>query len=295
MEHSSQSIHFVGSASGIAAEDPGCADGPGWLKESKIFKQALQQAAIPGVWEAILTPPAAPTTLDSVALHSQELADQVATLVRAHKPFMVFGGDHSCAIGTWSGAYSEVASQGDMGLIWIDAHMDSHTPETTPTGNIHGMPLACLLGYGLPQFTQILTKTPKVKPENLCLIGVRSFEEGEAELLRRLQVRIYHMPEVKERGLEIIIKEAIDHVTKNTATYGLTIDIDSIDPNDAPATGVSEPDGLSARELCGAAKQFAHDPRLIGSEIVEFDPHRDKNQITENLIAQLALAILSGR
>jgi arginase len=294
MQHSSKSIHFVGSASGIAAEDPGCADGAGWLKDSKLFNQAVKQAAIPAVWEAILTPPAAATVLDSVTQHCHELATQVAALVRNHKPFMVFGGDHSCAIGTWSGAYSEVAGKGDMGLIWIDAHMDSHTPQTTPSGNIHGMPLACLLGQGIPQLIHILTDTPKVKPENLCLIGVRSFEEGEAQLLKQLKVRIYYMDEVKQRGLEIIIKEAITQVTKNTVAYGLTIDLDSIDPDDAPATGVSEPDGLSARELCDAAKQFAHDPRLIGSEIVEFDPHRDKNQMTEKLIGELVLSILKG-
>ncbi len=288
------SIHFVGSASGIAAEDPGCADGPKTLQDSKLFQQALQQASLPFQWESILTPGTTTSPLENVTEHCQKLATQVASLVHDQKPFMVFGGDHSCAIGTWSGAYSEIAKHGDLGLIWIDAHMDSHTPATTPSGNIHGMPLACLLGDGYPQLTTILNKAPKIKPENLCLIGIRSFETGEAELLKSLKVRIYDMAEVKQRGLAIIIKEAIAHVTTNTVAYGVTIDIDSIDPNDAPATGVSEPDGLSGRELCNAAKQFAYDKRLIGSEIVEFDPHRDQNKITEKLIANLVVALLSG-
>jgi arginase len=290
-----QSIHFVGSACGIAAEDPGCADGPLTLKQSVLFQQALKKAAVDFHWENIFAPASEVASVDIIAEHCQNLATQVASLVQQQKPFMVFGGDHSCAIGTWSGAFSEVAKQGDMGLIWIDAHMDSHTPATTPSGNIHGMPLACLLGDGYPQLTQILNKAPKVKPENLCMIGIRSFEQGEAELLKRLKIRIYGMAEVKQRGLDDIIKEAIAHVTKNTAAYGVTIDVDSMDPNDAPATGVSEPDGLSGSELCNAAMQFANDPRLIGTEIVEFDPHRDKNNMTEKLIINLALAILAGQ
>jgi arginase len=291
MTTTARSVYLVGSASGIAAQNAGCEQGPQVLKDSTHLQGAFTTAALNPIWEAILTPNAhASSTLAKVSEHCRNLASEVAKLAHQQKFFMVFGGDHSSAIGTWSGAASEI--KGDMGLVWVDAHMDSHTPETSLSGNIHGMPVATLLGYGYPELTQILTATPKIKPENLCLIGIRSFEAGEADLLKRLNVRVYYMAEVKERGLDIIFKEAIAHVTKNTVQYGLTIDIDSIDPLDAPATGVSEPDGLSATELCTALTNFAHDKRLIGIEIVEFDPHLDKNQMTEKLIAKLALSLL---
>ena len=294
MSQTSQAIHFVGSASGLAAQNPGCADGPQTLKDSKIFSDALHQANISFQWGPILTPAPAHTKLDAVTAHCQQLAARVAELAHTQKPFVVFGGDHSSAIGTWSGAYDAIKQQGDLGLIWIDAHMDSHTPETSQTGNIHGMPLACLLGSGFPGLTSILNSAAKLKPQNLCLIGIRSFEQGEAEYLKKLNVRIYDMAAIKQRGMAIILQEAIAHVTQNTAAYGVTIDLDSMDPQDAPGTGCHEPDGIRADDLCNAIKLFAKDKRLIGSEIVEFDPHRDKNMITQHLIAKLTLALLTG-
>jgi arginase len=295
MSHTSQAIHFVGSASGMAAQNPGCADGPQALKDSKIFSDALLKANISFQWDSILSPVSVATKLDTITAHCKSIADLVAKLAHAQKPFLVFGGDHSSAIGTWSGAFDAIREHGDMGLIWIDAHMDSHTPETSLTGNIHGMPLACLLGDGYPGLTNILNSEAKLKPQNLCLIGIRSFEEGEAEYLKQLNVRIFDMAEIKQRGIATVIKDAITHVTQNTVSYGVTIDIDSIDPQDAPGTGCYEPDGIRADDLCSAIKQFANDKRLIGREIVEFDPSRDKNMLTQHVITKLTLALLTGK
>jgi arginase len=279
----------------MAAADSGCQQGPQVLKDSSLLKQMLQQNHIHSQWDAILTPSnVTQDKLITVSTHCKNLATSVAALVKANQFFTVFGGDHSCAAGTWSGAASAIEAQGDLGLIWIDAHMDSHTPETSQTGNIHGMPLAALLGHGFPELTQILFATSKLKPENLCLIGVRSFEEGEEELLKRLGVRIYYMDEVKKRGLKTIMQEAINLVTHRTYAYGVTLDIDSIDPSEAPGTGVKEPDGLSAVELCEAITLIAGDKRLIGTEIVEFDPKRDKDQMTEKLVGSLLLAMIKG-
>lgn len=287
-----RSVYLVGSASGIAAQQTGCEEGPKVLKDSEFLQNAFAALAVQPVWEAMLaSSPQTQSSLERVSGHCKNLAENIARLTREKKFFLVFGGDHSCAIGTWSGAASEI--QGDLGLIWIDAHMDAHTPETTPSGNIHGMPVASLLGLGYPQLTSMLTANAKIKPENLCLIGVRSFEEGEAELLKRLNVRIYYMPEVKERGLDVICQEALAQVTKNTAAFGVTLDLDSIDPLEAPGTGCWEPDGLSAVELCAALTNFSRNPRLVGAEIVEFDPSRDQNQITEKLLAKLVQTLLA--
>jgi arginase len=286
-------MHLIGSASGIAAEDAGCWEGPLVLEKSPYLKSILEKQGIHHEWAAMLQPiksQSEPIT-ETVVKHCEELARVVANLVQQKEFFTVFGGDHSCAIGTWSGVYSKTYQEGDLGLIWIDAHMDSHTPATSETGNIHGMPLAVLLGYGAPELTNLCVEGPKFKPQNVCLIGARSFEEGEEALLKSLNLRIYFMDEVEQRGLKAIMEEAINLVNANTIGYGITIDVDSIDPREAPGTGVSEAGGLSGDELCSALTLIKNDKRLIGSEIVEFDPHRDQSHMTEKLVARLLASI----
>jgi arginase len=287
-------IHIIGSASGVAAGDAGCADGPETLKNSPLIKAAFHQAGINVVWDALLRPAESQAhAMEVVTQHCLNLATAVAKVARDQKLFVVFGGDHSGAVGTWSGAYNAVQAKGDLGLIWIDAHMDSHTPESSHTGNIHGMPVACLLGEGTSPLTRILSDNPKIKPEHLCLIGVRSYEPEEAALLKKLKVRVYMIEEVERRGLTEIIKEAHKIVTQGTVAFGLTIDIDSLDPLEAPGTGVKEPGGLSSSELCNALTSIAKDKQLIGVEIVEFDPHQDRDQLTEKIIARLIKSIFA--
>jgi arginase len=286
-------IYLLGSASGAAAPYAGCAHGPEALKQSPFLAE-LSSSGLELHWVDILKPEA-PSALKPVALqvadHCRKLAMAVAALVEKDRFFTVLGGDHSCAIGTWSGVQSVTAKKGDIGLIWIDAHMDSHTPQTSETGNIHGMPLASLLGQGDSSLTEILGAAPKLKPEHVCLIGVRSYESGEAELLKKLNVRVYFMDEVKRRGLDEIMQEALNLVKAGTVGFGVTLDIDSIDPLEAPGTGVSEPDGLSAKKLTQALNKIAGDSRLLGIEIVEFDPHRDVDHLTEKLVPQFLRAM----
>jgi arginase len=286
-----KTIHLVGSASGTAAPYSGCADGPLALKNSSYMTE-LSSAGLELKWDAILTPEISGDKAGIVTSHCLQLAKAVATIAGRQEFFTVFGGDHSCAIGTWSGLHSVTAKSGDIGLIWIDAHMDSHTPETSETGNIHGMPLASLLGKGSQDLTSLLGPAPKFKPEHVCLIGVRSYESGEDKLLKNLNVRVYFMEEVKRRGLTEIMQEALSLVNAGTVGYGITLDLDSIDPKEAPGTGVAEPDGLAAKELCAALNLVADDKRLLGIEIVEFDPHRDVDHMTEKLVPQLMAAML---
>lgn len=280
-------IHLVGYASGLAGAVQGSQDAPYAIKESfHLYNTNLKP-----IWHDIIQSTQTPAIpkLNQVADVCQQLAKVTYTLTQNKQFFTVIGGDHSSAIGTWSGA--RAALSGDLGLIWIDAHMDSHTPETTLTGNIHGMPLACLLGHGSKELTEILTPHAKIKPEHLCLIGIRSFENEEAELLKKLNIRIYFMDEVKERGLETIMREALALVTRGTSHFGVSLDIDGIDPKEAPATGVPEPDGISANELCDALRLVANQPHFIGAEVVEFNPHLDQNKMTEKLMAKLIAAM----
>ena len=169
--------------------------------------------------------------------------------------------------------------------------MDSHTFITSLSGALHGMPLACLLGYGDYQLTTILSVKPKIAPQHVCLVGVRSFETEEAQLLKQLGVRIIFMQEIRKRGLKNALKEALTIVTQGTAGFGLSIDLDSIDPLDAPGVGTPELNGLSGKELLDALKIFPQHRNLLGIEITELNPTLDKNQVT----AKLAIgALIAG-
>lgn len=290
-------VYLLGYASGVGGADPRSGEGPLVLQKSPYFSLCKEQG-LNLQWLPMVAPPPAMTEmakLDIIEEQCRALANSIVQLVQDKKFFTVFGGDHSCAIGTWSGAAQAMRSQGSIGLIWIDAHMDSHVPETSPTGNIHGMPVASLLGFGNKRLINLLGIFPKLKPENISLIGVRSYEPGEAELLKRLNVRVFFMEEVHQRGLHVIMQEAIQIAKKGTVNFGVSIDIDSIDPQDAPGTGVAEPNGISAASLNTALKILADHPQLMGIEIAEFDPHRDKNHITEKLIPRLINAIILGK
>ncbi len=275
-------LYLIGYASGIAGADSHAGDGPVKVQQSP-FIESIKNIE----WDSMLHPDTqSGMSLDeNITSLNNKLAARCSALAQRDESFCVLGGDHSCAIGTWSGVQDAIHTKGDLGLIWVDAHMDSHTPETSPSGRIHGMPLAVLLGHGDKKLTSILNDNPKLKPENVCLIGVRSFEEGEAALLKKLNVRIYFMPEVKERGFSDVLREAVAHVKKHTYAYGLTVDIDSLDPDEAPGVDVPEKGGIHAEELYQGFNMVINDPQLIATEIVEFDPGNDKDQKTEKIIA----------
>lgn len=283
----SNPLHLIGWASGIAGVDAAGGQAP------MVLQQSPYAAELNLKWDAIIH--ASETTnlrMDEYIKHlCEQLAQAVSSLVKAGEKPCVIGGDHTCAIGTWSGVYDAMHDKGDLGLIWIDAHMDSHTPETSESGRIHGMPLAALLGYGYPTLTSILHYAPKLKPENVCLIGVRSFEAGEAALLKRLNVRVYFMDEVKERGFATVLQEALMKVKRETAGFGLTLDLDALDPEEVPGVDVPEPDGILVKDLRTGLANVLSDPALLATEIVEFDPSRDKNQATEQLIVELLAMI----
>ncbi len=227
--------------------------------------------------------------LHVVTQANTRLAELVFEQAKQGHRFCTIGGDHSCAIGTWSGAATAV--DGDLGLIWVDAHMDAHTFETTPTKNIHGMPVAALLGHGHANLTEILSKKHKLKPENLCLIGIRSFEAGEAALLKKLGVTIYTNNDVAKHGLEALLVRAYEQVTRHTKKFGFSIDLDGFDPEFAPGTGTPVKEGINAHDFCRIISRWANDPKLLGFEIAEFNPHLEQDAITEKTMADIILAL----
>lgn len=182
--------------------------------------------------------------LQAVYLTCQKLASNIKNTLSQNIPFIVIGGDHSCSIGTWKGAMT--ATQ-PLGLLWIDAHMDCHTPETSHTHAIHGMPLASLLGYGDTQLTQLAGAGTKLHPENVELVGVRSFEEEESSFIKKHKIKLHDMQEVRQTGLKKIIDETVERLQKKTGGFGISIDLDVIDPVDAPGVATPEPNGIKNR------------------------------------------------
>lgn len=288
--HNSKTISLVGYASGVAAGDKGCCDGPTVLQQSNLIPELAKQG-LNAKWLEVFSPLKG-SALTVVTDICKRVAQKTCALTQQDSPFVVVGGDHSSAIGTWSGVRSALSADSELGLIWFDAHLDAHTPETTETGNIHGMPVASLLGYGSPELINIQYKGAKIRPENLCLIGIRSFEKGEEKLIKDLGVRVYYMDEVKQRGIKVILKEVVTNMNHNTVGYGLSIDLDGIDPLEAPGVGTPVPDGISANELCQAlAESVRNDHHLLGVEITEYNPHHDINNRTQDIIKHLLLSI----
>jgi arginase len=219
-----------------------------------------------------------------------ELAAAVAAARRLGRLPCVIGGDHTCAGGTWTGVARTLA--GNLGLVWVDAHMDSHTPATSHTGRLHGMPLAWLLGqdddplYGL--------SAGVLDPEHVCLVGVRSYEPEEDERLRRLGVRVVFMDEVRSRGIDTVLDEAVRIATRGTSGFGVSIDLDVVTPEDAPHVGTPVKDGVTSAGLARALERIPSQPGLAAVELVEYSPRLDRDGSTARVAVDLLDAALCG-
>ncbi|GAO37815.1 arginase [Sulfuricella sp. T08] len=290
-------IAVIGVASGYGAGDRGCQDGPEVLRTIEILKD-LDRTGNDFHWDETicLTQQPEPDPMTAVRDISQRLALSVTDHLETGDFPLVIGGDHSCAIGTWSGVRAHLnATEGAdarLGLIWIDAHMDSHTPRTSPSQYIHGMALACLLGYGEPLLAEIACAAPKLLPRNVCLIGVRSFEWGEANLLSSLGVRIYFMEEVHRRGMNAVLDEARRHVSQASFGYGISIDLDALDPREEPGVGTPVPNGLLRKEVTEALACIHSDQQLLAFEIVEYNPYRDLHFTTAQAVHDLCRSLI---
>src|SRR5271157_164651 len=197
---------------------------------------------------------------------------------------LVLGGDHSLAAGSVSGVAEFCRKRGQKaGLIWIDAHSDINTPETSPSGNVHGMPLAALLGMGPEALTKICGYAPKIAAENTALIGVREIDAAERENIRRAGVAVYTMRDIDERGMRAVMEEALRAAGGGTAGYHVSMDMDWIDPEDAPGVGTPVRGGATYREAHLAMEIIADHGRMLSFEIVEVNPVIDEHNRTADL------------
>src|SRR3990167_2044064 len=183
-------LQLFGYACGVGAENIGCEDGPETVHHSSLLAPLQDHFHWQHIYSTDIRAQKR-NALPEIARICTQLAKDIQQCVQQKLRFLTIGGDHSCGIGTWSGAACALQEKGDLGLIWIDAHLDSHTFSTSPSNNIHGMPVAALLGEGEDALTLILSKSPKLKSSNIVIIGVRSYESEEQRLLKKLGVKIY--------------------------------------------------------------------------------------------------------
>src|SRR5688572_20903614 len=221
----------------------------------------------------------------------ERVAGQVGVALDAGRIPIVLGGDHSIALGTLGGL---AARHGPGAVLWFDAHGDLNTPETTPSGNVHGMPLAAALGLCGPTFARDGLQLPALDPQHVALIGVRSLDPGEQAAVRDLDIAVYTISDVDRRGVEPILREALDRV-RGAPFLHVSVDLDVVDPEFAPGVGNPVRGGLSYREAHLAMELVAEGAKPDALEMVEVNPIRDHENTTAGLAVELVASALGAR
>ncbi|WP_221569341.1 arginase [Alkalihalobacillus sp. TS-13] len=225
--------------------------------------------------------------LDGVIEANNLLAEGVDKIIEDNRFPLVLGGDHSIAIGTLAGVSKHYEN---LGVIWYDAHGDLNTGDTSPSGNIHGMPLAVSIGVGDEKLKEIGGYSPKIKPENIVIIGARSLDEGERELIREKGIKVYTMHEIDKMGMTKVMEEAIEYVSNGTDGVHLSLDLDGLDPAEAPGVGTPVLGGISYRESHLAMEMLEEAKILTSAEFVEVNPILDE----KNKTATVAVALIGS-
>jgi arginase len=221
------------------------------------------------------------------------LAKRVKEVMDADEFPLVLGGDHSIAMGTVAGSAAHFREKDEsLGLIWFDAHGDMNVPGSSPSGNIHGMPLAHLLGKGDSELKNILGFSPKVKPENVALIGIRAIDAGERKIIRDSGIHAFTMREIDEHGMATVAKRALEIVSDGTAGFHVSFDVDGCDPTVIPGSGTLVPGGVSFREAHLLMEYVADSGGLQSLEIVELNPFLDERNISAKRALELILSAM---
>jgi arginase len=219
------------------------------------------------------------------------LAEQVALVVADVSFPLILGGDHSLSIGSIGG----LARGRRIGVIWIDAHGDFNTPETTPSGIIHGMTVAALTGRGHPRLASLVGGGPVLRDADIAMVGIRDLDAREREALRTSGIQVFTMHDIDRRGLASVMEEAIMRVSVNTAGFHVSLDMDALDPAEAPGVGTPVLGGISYREAHLAMELVAQSGKLVGMDLVEVNPILDERNATAALAVEFALSALGKR
>jgi arginase len=224
------------------------------------------------------------------------LAEMVRQAAENGRVPLVLGGDHSVAMGTVAGMATHFREHGErIGLIWIDAHADMNTPQSSPSGNIHGMPLASIVGLGPRELTHLADVSPMVDPANVAIIGLRSVDETERRNVHCAGVHAFTMRDIDERGLRSVMQEAIEHATRGTSGFHLSFDMDAVDPQEAPGVGTPVRGGITYREAHLAMEIVNDSNRMVSMEMVEVNPVIDEVNRTALLAVELIMSAMGKR
>jgi arginase len=283
-------ITAVEVACGEGARDKRCREGPAAFRRESTAPLCSNGIAL--TWrltpEGLCSDDVAP--LKAISRVARWTTGVTRRLAADGDRFIVIGGDHSCSIGTWSGVSDAMRERGPLGLVWIDAHMDMHTPETSHSGAINGMPIACLLGYGAPELTEIAETGPAIDPRHVCLVGARSFEPEEVAFAERLGVHVIGMEDIRRHGIGAALSEAQQIASNGTAGFGVSLDLDAFDPVDTPGVGTPAPDGVRVSGFLAPWRKLIGDQRCLAIEIAEYNPWRDQSGRTARVMRDLISA-----
>src|SRR6202021_923111 len=217
--------------------------------------------------------------LDEIASACKGLADAVKKSLDEDFTPLVLGGDHSVAVGTTAGTAAHFHKKSKrIGVIWLDAHGDMNTPDSSPSGNVHGMPLASIMGYGPPELTKLAGITPMVEPRSVARGGIRDLDSKERRLMKESGVHVFTMRDIDERGMREVMAEALRFTTDDTAGVSVSLDMDFVDPTDAPGVGTPVRGGVTYREAHLALEMIADSESMVSFELVEINPVIDEHK-----------------
>ncbi len=230
--------------------------------------------------------------LEPIVRVCEELAGTVTSILQEGDFPLVLGGDHSIALGSVSGVANV---HKNIGVVWIDAHADFNTDETTPSGNIHGMILASLAGLGNSSLTNVGGWSPKVHTESIVIVGARDLDTGEKELLRTHSIHIFSMSDIDQLGISEVMRQALTIAGQHNDGIHLSLDMDGLDPGEAPGVGTPVRGGLSYREAHLAMELIADSGKLLSMDVVEVNPILDRENATALLAVELVLSALGKK
>jgi len=287
-------IQTLAVASSIGGPSDSCAEGPLVLKKSTHAKNLSNTVSqISFNWhDPLVVASKEKNSLKILNKQSSYITQFVQQQIEDEYPFLVLSGDHSSAIGTWSGVLNSLPVESSFALIWIDAHMDAHTLSTSPSGNLHGMPVSVLLGEAEHELQECCPARHNLQGKNLYMFGVRSYEADELVLLSKNVVNVFDTGRIKqEGGTKSVLKELIQTVSCYYDKFAISIDMDAFDPKEAPGVAIREKAGLPTADVLAALDEVEFTDNFLGLEISEFDPDSDIENKTEKLVFEIVKSI----
>jgi arginase len=299
-----QKVRIIGVPMDLGQSRRGVDMGPSALRgaglQTSIKKLGLQVEDIGNL--SVKQPEEMPIG-EKRAKYLQEIAETCGDVAAAAEKALsegflplVLGGDHSIAAGVAAGVANHFRKEKkQIGYLWLDAHGDMNTPESSPSGNVHGMPLAAIMGYGAPELVDLLGFKPKAEPGNIVIVGARDLDAQERKIVKKSGIHVFTMRDIDERGMREVMADALKYAMDDTAGIAVSLDMDFVDPSDAPGVGTPVRGGVTYREAHLAMEMIADSESMVSLEVVEINPILDEHNRTALLGVELVLSGLGQK